>query len=90
MTVGMNNVFVMVGQDPKTKDFFYHERENNNGNPGKIRVMGDGKGDVRPLVNSYIKDGVPSENIFVNGQNVEDVFTKEVDEKGNISFRGLF
>ena len=85
----MNNYdFVIIGQDPNTKDFWYHQRENNDGKPGKINLMGDGKGDVRPMINTYVKDGYDPQKIIYNGQPVTDVFTKTTDANGAVIFKG--
>ena len=73
----MNSNFVIIGQNPLTKDFFYHVRENNENKPGKIKLMGDGKGDVSKLIESYVKRGYSPEHIIYNGQPVADVFQKK-------------
>ena len=83
-----SNDFVIIGQDPFTKDFWYHHRANNDGKPGKVDLMGDGSGDVRPMINNYVNKGYAPERIIYNGQPVTDVFTKTTDEKGNITFKG--
>lgn len=84
-----NSGFIIIGQDPKTKDFFVHERENKNGQPGKINgKMIDGRGDVRPTINEYVKDGFDPKKIIINGQPVTDVFTKTTDANGNVAFKG--
>ena len=83
-----NANFVVIGQDPSTKDFWLHEREDNNGKPGKIGLMADGKGDVRPTINAYVSKGYAPERIIYNGQPVTDVFTKTTDEEGNVAFKG--
>lgn len=80
--------FVVIGQDPKSKAFWIHEREDDNGKPGEIKCFVDGKGDVRPTVNAYVKEGIAPERIIYNGQPVTDVFTKTTDEEGNIAFKG--
>ena len=80
--------FVMIGQDAKTKTFWVHERENNDGKPGKVGLMADGSGDVRPTINAYVKNGYAPERIIYNGQPVTDVFTKTTDNEGNVVFKG--
>lgn len=84
-----NNGFVVIGQDPYSKDFWYHQRKCEEGKPCNIELMGDGSGDVRPLINSYVKKGYDPEKIIYNGQPVTDVFTKTTDEGGNIAFKGV-
>lgn len=84
----MNGGYVIIGQDPKTLDFWYHERENNNGKPGAIQLMGDGKGDVRGMVNDYVHNGYDPEKIILNGQPITDVFTRTTDKDGQVVFKG--
>ena len=80
--------YVMIGQDPRTKDFWIQEREDNNGMPGKVNLLADGMGDVRPSINGYVKKGYDPEKIIYNGQPVTDVFTKTTDENGDVVFKG--
>ena len=84
-----NNGFVVIGQDPYSKDFWYHQHKCEEGKPCNIELMGDGNGDVRPLINNYVKKGYEPEKIIYNGQPVTDVFTKTTDENGNVAFKGV-
>ena len=84
-----NNGFVVIGQDPYSKDFWYHQHKCEEGKPCNVELMGDGNGDVRPLINSYVKKGYDPEKIIYNGQPVTDVFTKTTDENGNVAFKGV-
>ena len=87
--IGSNNTsFVIIGQDPKSNAFWIHERENKDGKPGKIGLMADGKGDVRPTINSYVSKGYDPSHIIYNGQPVTDVFIKTTNEKGEVAFKG--
>ena len=91
MTLGATSNFIIIGQDPVTKDFYYQQREDKDGIPGKINgPMGDGKGDVRGVVNSFVKEGFQPEKIIYNGQPITDVFTKVEDDNGNVSFKGVY
>lgn len=83
-----NNGFVIIGQDIATKEFWVHQRANQNGKPGNVELMADGNGDVRQTVNNYVKKGYDPQRIIYNGQPVTDVFTKVTDENGNITFKG--
>ena len=89
MTGVSNTGFVFIGQHNYTDDFWAHEREDNNGKPGKVNKMIDGSGDVRPLVNDYVQKGYDPSKIILNGQPVTDVFTKTTDENGNVAFKGV-
>ncbi len=80
--------YVMIGQDPLTKDFWIQQREDNDGKPGKVNLFADGSGDVRPSINNYVRNGYDPEKIIYNGQPVTDVFTKTTDENGDIVFKG--
>lgn len=74
----MNSNYVIIGQNPKTKDFWFHERENNNGKPGKVICMGDGRGDLKGTVDWYVEKGFDPSKIIINGQPASDVFEKSV------------
>jgi hypothetical protein len=55
-----------------------------NGKPGKVDIMGDGKGDIKGTVKDYVEKGYNPDKIFIDGQPASDVFQKD----GKISFEG--
>ena len=70
--------YLIVGSDPYgSGNYYIHEREcKENGQPGKIITMADGKGDVKQVVQEYIEEGFDPKKIVLNGQPVTDVFQK--------------
>lgn len=77
MAFDNGNFLIIAGATPNQPGpFFIHERENNNGQPGKIVTMADGNGDINEVAKSYIKDGFDPSKIIINGQPASDVFQK--------------
>lgn len=77
MAFDNGNFLIIAGANPNQPGpFFIHERENNNGQPGKIITMADGNGDVNEVAQSYIKDGFDPSKIIINGQPASDIFQK--------------
>lgn len=94
MAFDTGNFLVICGGNPfRPGDFFIHERENNDGKPGKIVTMADGKGDLKEVAKNYIEKGFDPSKIIINGQPATDLFeletkkdeAKPVEDK-NISF----
>lgn len=78
MAFDTNNYLVIGGGGAsRPNDVFIHERENDNGKPGKIVTMADGKGDVKEIAKGYIEQGFNPEKIIINGQLATDVFQKQ-------------
>ena len=79
MLSNSKNDFVIIGQNPTDSRYWIHVRENMNNNPGKIKIMADGKGDIKPTIDYYVKNGYKPENIIYNGQPVKDTFQKNLN-----------
>lgn len=69
-----NFLFIGGGNPYRPGDFFVHERENNNGKPGRVITMCDGNGDLKEVAQSYIAQGFDPSRIIINGQPATDVF----------------
>ncbi|MBQ2610935.1 hypothetical protein IJF81_00930 [bacterium] len=70
--------FIIIGSENpyRPNEFFVHERTDDNGKPGKIVKMADGRGDVKEIAKEYIKEGFDPQKIIINGQPAEDIFVK--------------
>ncbi|MBD5402562.1 hypothetical protein HDR58_07170 [bacterium] len=78
MAFNTDNFLVIGGGNPyRPNDYFVHERENNDGKPGKIVTMADGRGDLKEVAQSYIEEGFDPSKIIINGQLASDVFELE-------------
>lgn len=80
----MNTNFVIIGQDPNSQDFFFHERADKDGQPGQIVKMGDGKGDITKTVKGLIEEGFDPSKIIINGQPATDLFQKTDNKKDEV------
>ncbi len=81
--------FVVIGKDPNSSSFFVQERENNNGQIGKVTLFADGEtNNLNEVVDNYIKQGYSPDHIIANGKLASDVFKKAQSEGKEISFEG--
>ncbi len=78
MAFDTGNYIIIGGSGSnKSNDVWIHERENNNGKPGKVLTMADAKGDVKEIAKTYIDKGFDPNKIIINGQPAKDVFNHE-------------
>lgn len=84
MAFDSGNFLIIGSAGPYGKtDFFVQEREDNGGKPGKVLTFADGRGDVREVAQSYIKDGFDPKKIIINGQLASDMFEKTAEKNEN-------
>lgn len=76
MAFNTGNFLVICGDGSQSGKFFIHERKDNAGTPGEIVTMADGRGDVKEVAQTYIKDGFDPKKVIINGQLASDVFEK--------------
>ena len=81
MTFDKNNYIIIgSGSQYRPNEVYVHERANDNGKPGKIVTMADGKGDVKEIAKQYIEQGFDPKKIIINGQPAEDIFVHEKEK----------
>ena len=80
MSLDKNNYIIIGSSSPyRPNEVYIHERINDNGKPGKIVTMADGRGNVKEIAKGYIEEGFDPSKIIINGQPAKDVFEHKKD-----------
>ena len=70
MAFDTGNYIIIGGSGSnRSNDVWIHERENNNGRPGKVLTMADAKGDVKEIAKTYIDRGFDPNKIIIKLKN---------------------
>lgn len=90
MEINKNN-FVIIGSEKNVKSnlgdtkFFIQERKDEDGQPGKVEKLVDGKGSVNAIAESYIREGFDPSKIIINGEPATDVLHLNKDRMKEIN-----